>query len=229
MQNLQKYEKVKNLYTKIFASWHNYLKGELSDCKSVLDLGCGSNSSIQFCDIPFSVGVELFEPYIKESKKKRIHNQYIKADIRHVEFKSKSFDAVLCVEVLEHLTKQDGHKLIKRIENWTRNKIIITTPNGYLWQDGYDNNILQEHKSGWMVEDLEKIGFKVYGMNGWKNLKGYKGLIKYKPTIFWYIISEITQKITYRHPKLAFQLFAVKQIDNKKAPSGKSKSLHYPK
>ena len=80
------------------------------------------------------------------------------------------------------------------MEKWAEKKVIITTPNEYLWQDGYDNNSMQEHKSGWSVEELENLGFKVFGMNGWKKLKGYKGLIKYKPTFLWQRISDLTQK-----------------------------------
>ena len=202
----------KPLYTKLFSSWIEDLKRELSDCNTVLDLGCGYNSPIQYCSVPFSVGVEKFESYFEESKSKKIHNQYIKADILKIEFKPKSFDAILCSEVIEHLTKEEGCKLIKKMEKWARKKIIITTPNGYLWQNGYDNNPLQEHKSGWSVKELERLGFKVFGMRGWKNLRGYKGSIKYKPSLFWTIVSDITQKITYYFPNLAFQLFAVKKI-----------------
>jgi GT2 family glycosyltransferase len=203
-------------YKKFFKSlsWIDYLKKELSDCNTILDLGCGYNSSIQYCNVPFSVGVELFEPYLQESKKKGIHDEYIKADITKIEFKPKSFDAILCSEVFEHLTKEDGHELIKKMEKWAKKKIIITTPNEYLWQDGYDNNPLQEHKSGWGVEELEKLGFKVYGINGWKKLRGYKGSVKYKPIRLWIVISDLTQKITYQYPKLAFQLFAIKKINN---------------
>jgi SAM-dependent methyltransferase len=201
---------------KLFTPWTEYLKKELSDCNTVLDLGCGYNSPIQYCNVHYSVGVELFEPYLQESQKKHIHNEYIKADIRNIEFKPKSFDAVLCSEVLEHLTKEEGYELIKKMEKWAIKKIIITTPNEYLWQDGYDNNPMQEHKSGWSVEELENLGFKVFGMNGWKKLKGYKGLIKYKPTFLWQRISDLTQKITYRYPKYAFQLFAIKKLKKTK-------------
>jgi cyclopropane fatty-acyl-phospholipid synthase-like methyltransferase len=122
----------KSIYRKIFFDVVHYLKKELSDCDSVLDLGCGSHSSIQCCNIPFSVGVELFEPYLMESKKKKIHNQYIKADIRKVEFEPKSFDAVVVLDVLEHLSKEDGYKLIEKMERWARQKVIIFTPNGYV-------------------------------------------------------------------------------------------------
>jgi len=201
------------LYTKFFQDTMNIFKSELFDCGTVLDLGCGYNSSIQYCDVSFSVGVELFDPYLQKSKKKRIHNQYIKADISKLDFKPKSFDAIICLEVLEHLTKRNGYELIGKMEKWARKKIIITTPNGYIWQDGYDNNPLQIHKSSWSPGELKNFGFKLYGMNGWKKIRGCRGSIKYKPTFLWARISDLTQKVTYYWPNLAFQLFAIKKIN----------------
>lgn len=200
------------LYKRLFPSWVDHLRKELASCDTVLDLGCGCSSPIQHCNVPFSVGVELFEPYLEESEKKGMHNQYIKADVRSLELKPKSFDAVIAIEVLEHLTKEEGRALIRKAETWARKKVMITTPNGYIWQNAYDANPLQEHKSGWSIGELRELGFEVYGMNGWKNLRGYKGSIKYKPALLWQIISELTQKLTYFYPKPAFQLFAIKQI-----------------
>jgi len=40
--------------------------------------------------------------------------------------------------------------------------------------------------------------------------------MKYKPTFPWTRISDLTQKITYHFPNLAFQLLAVKKIKNQK-------------
>ena len=192
---------------KIFRdSYIHTLNKELCGCDKVLDIGCGRNSAIQYCNIHFSVGVEIFESDLKESKKKRIHNQYILADITKIEFEPESFDAVVALSVLEHLSIEDGLILIEKMKKWTRKKIIIYTPNGYVFQDGYNHNTHQNHKSGWSVEQLEKAGFKVLGCSGWKQLKGYKGSIKYKPRLFWIIISDITQKIIYRYPKSAFQI-----------------------
>ena len=45
-------------------------------------------------------------PYLLESKRKGIHNFYIRADIRNVEFAPGSFDAVLLVSVIEHMDRQ---------------------------------------------------------------------------------------------------------------------------
>ena len=200
------------VYLRVFPDFRITLKRELSRCDAVLDLGCGHESPIWGLSIPLSVGVELFEPSLQESRRKGIHSQYIRADIRKLEFKQKSFDAVIAIEVLEHLTKEEGAELLIKMEQWARKKVIVTTPNGYLWQDGYGSNPLQEHKSGQSVKELRKFGFKVFGINGWKRLRGYKGSIKYEPGFLWRRISDLTQKITYYHPAQAFQLLAIKQI-----------------
>lgn len=201
------------LYYRMFPTWIEYLKREIDRDDTVLDLGCGYNSALQYCDIAFSVGVELFAPYLEESQKKAIHNEYFIADVTEVEFKPKSFDVVMASEVLEHLAKDKGCELIRKMEVWARKKIILTTPNGNLYQDAYDDNPLQRHLSGWNVNELRKIGFKVYGMNGWRRLKGYRGTIKYRPPFFWLRISDISQRIAYYYPKMAFQLFAVKKTN----------------
>ena len=201
------------IFVRLFPRFQTTLQRALSGCDSLLDLGCGYFSPIDRFNIPFSVGVELFEPYLQESKRKGIHSQYIRADIRRLEFQSKSFDAVIAIDVLEHLTKQEGSKLLLKMAHWATKKVIIVTPNGYLSQDVYGSNPLQEHRSGWSVEELSDLGFKVYGINGWKGLRGYKASPKYRPTLLWYAISEMTQRITYHYPKLAFQLMAVRKID----------------
>lgn len=198
------------VYQRLLPDWVKQLKRELADCDTVLDLGCGYNSPLRHLNIPFTVGVEIFAPYLEESKKKAIHNQYIKADIRKIEFQQESFDAVFASEVLEHLTKQEGYQLLRKVEGWARRKVIITTPNGYVWQNGYDDDPFQEHRAGWNSAELKKLGFKVYGVNGWKGLRGYKASLKYKPAFLWAIISGLTQKVTYFYPRLAFQLFAIK-------------------
>ena len=201
-----------SLYLRLFPDSKIILKRELSGCDTVLDLGCGYHSPIQRCNISFSVGVELFEPYLQETKRKGIHDQYIKADIIKLEYKPKSFDAVIALEVLEHLTKHEGIELLGRMEQWARKKVIITTPNGYFLQDIYHDNPLQEHRSGWSADELRKLGFKVRGIDGWKRLRGYKAAMKYEPPFLWRRISDLTQKITQYYTKSAFRLMAIKQI-----------------
>ena len=200
------------LYKRAFPGLFENLRKELAGCSTVLDLGCGYDSPLQHCSVPFSVGVELFDPYLEESKKKAIHNEYLKADVREVEFRAKSFDAVIALDLLEHLTKDEGAELLGKMESWARKKAVVFTTNGYVLQGPCDGNWLQEHRSGWRADELQRLGYTVCGINGWKRLRGYKGSPKYAPIFLWARISDLTQKITYRCPTRAFQLLAVKRI-----------------
>lgn len=201
------------VYLWLFPSIFVLMKRELAGYRTVLDLGCGHHSPLQVCNVPFSVGVELFEPSMLESRRIGIHSQYILGDVTRIGFKLKSFDAVIAVEVLEHLTKEEGTDFLHRMEEWATKKVVVTTPNGYVAQDPYDQNPLQEHRSGWDVDALRSLGFQVRGSAGWKALRGYKGYVKYRPAFLWERVSDLTQPLVYHFPRLASQLIAVKRPD----------------
>lgn len=203
------------------------LQKELKDCESVLDLGCGSSSPLKKCNnIKYSIGVDIYSPYIQSSRLKKIHNKYIKKNITSARFKPRSFDAVLLIEVLEHLSCRDGLNILKKAELWARKKIIISTPNGFFLQNIHkDGNPWQKHMSGWSIHKLEEIGFVCKGLAGLKYLraesdksnKNYDltSTIRFKPKLLWFVISTISQIITYYYPSLAFELFCVKKINGK--------------
>ena len=204
---------IKKLYRSLFPSFIMYLKSEVGPSGTLLDLGCGNDSPAKFLDAEFKVGVDIYDPYIKESKKRKLHNAYMLADVTKLEFKRKSFDTVLALDIIEHLNKEDAVKLIKKMESWAKKKIVIYTPNGFLHQEEYDNNPFQIHKSGWSVDELRAMGFKVHGIHGLKFLRKEMAGIRFKPEFFWKIISDITQRITYHFPELAFQLLAIKELE----------------
>ena len=202
---------LKKIYKKILPNFEYHFKKDLADCQSILDLGCGPNSPVKDASASMKVGVELFGESLEESKKRGIHQQYIQEDILKVNFEPKSFDAIVMVDVIEHIKKEDAIVLIKKMETWARKKIILLTPQGFVHQEDH-HNPLQNHLSGWEVEDFEKLGFKVYGINGWKALRGEHAYLKFKPTLLWIIISDITQQLVYRKPKQAFHLYAIKEL-----------------
>jgi len=209
----------------VFHTVVSCLQNELRDCNSVLDIGCGPNSPIQHCKkIKYSIGVEAYKPYLAETRKKGIHNMYINALIENLDFSENSFDAVVLIEVLEHLPKKLGKQIIKKAEKWARKKVIITTPNGYVSQTSLDDNKLQMHLSGWTVKEFNSSGYRVKGLSGLKSLRqetpantmGDNLLvsIKYRPKIFWFFIATLSQIFTYVIPEKAFELFCIYRKNN---------------
>lgn len=123
------------LVSRIFHTLVYCLRQELKDCETVLDIGCGAFSPLQYCkNIKYSVGVEPFKPYLEKSKKKKIHTKYINKRVEELDFPEDSFDAVIMIEVLEHLPKKVGYEILKKAEKWARKKVIVSTPNGYFPQ-----------------------------------------------------------------------------------------------
>lgn len=140
------------------------LKREIAPTDTVLDLGCGPHSQLRICDVSHSVGVELYEPYLRESQRFGIHSEYIQEDVTKLEFDPDSFDVILAFDVLDNLEQEETYKLIDKMKQWVRRTIIVTVPNGYIPEGALDDNPLQIHKSGYGVDELEQHGFRVYGM-----------------------------------------------------------------
>ncbi|GAI29062.1 unnamed protein product, partial [marine sediment metagenome] len=150
---------------------------------SILDLGCGKDSPIKDISHKYSLGIDLYEPYLKESKKKRLHTHYLKQDIRKIKIKElleknkgKKYDIVLLLGVIEHLEKKEGKILLSKIERLGRLKIICT-PNAFQQQSEIleEETELQKHRSSWKVEDFKKRGYDVSGVAGFKLLHFLKG------------------------------------------------------
>jgi len=199
------------------------LQRELKDCESVLDLGCGPSSPLKNCkNISYSVGIEAFEPYFKQAQKDRTHSEIINKKIDDLDFSPQSFDAIILIEVVEHLPEQVGLEIIKKAEKWAKKKVIISSPNGFIAQKEVDDNPLQKHLSGWNYGKMKGLGYQSRGLAGLKFLRqevqnGSMGddllaSIRFRPKIFWFTVATLSQMITYFIPTLAFGLFSVKKI-----------------
>jgi hypothetical protein len=126
-----------------------------------------------------------------------------------------SYDCVLASDLIEHLTKKEGLRLIKLMEKIAKKKVIIFTPNGFLPQGRLYNNPWQLHKSGWNIKEMRNMGYNVIGINGLKSLRKpftqKNGSYRFKPKFFWMIVSAMTQFFTRNHPKYAFHILCTKK------------------
>lgn len=206
----------------VMATFILEVEKHLRGSKTILDVGCGSNSPIDLLEGRYtSVGIDGHKPAIEESKKRKIHNAYILGDIKKLDtlVKKKSFDAVVALDVIEHLQKDDGYKLLDNMERAARKKVILVTPNGFLPQYNKDNK-LQAHLSGWTVEDFTNSGYRVEGIYGTKFCNVFRtneAELRWRPKFFWGLVWGILVEITHHlytknNPKHSIGLLAVKEI-----------------
>ena len=163
------------------------------------------------------MGVDAYPPYIEESKRKNIHDEYILSDIMKVDFPEKSFDAVIAAQVIEHVNSEDAAILIKRMERWAKKKVLMTTPNcqtgfvptqaGHGHTEGFDrygDSALMSHKSGWTVDAFENLGYRVRGYDGFERFYGKPG--------FGRVLYNLSFPFSYFFPRHARQLLAMKDL-----------------
>ena len=221
--NLIDFLRKSSIIGKLIPTLDTELGHNLRNCQSVLDLGCGPNSPLGALKaVSRRVGVEPFGPYLELAKARGTHDEFHQKLITELDFEPNSFDAVIMIDVIEHMTEEDGLVAMKLAEKWARKKVIINSPNGFVAQKSLDGNPLQEHKSGWSYARMKELGYVSRGLAGPKWLRqeveaetmgdDLMTSIRFKPKFFWFVIATLLQPVTYRIPKFAFSLMSVKSL-----------------
>lgn len=100
---------------------------------NILDIGCGSSPIITY--FPEAIGVDIDEGKLGYMRTK-IDNELIRMDAHSLSFADNSFDLVLFIETIEHLSNPD--KAMSEISRVLRNdgRAIIATPDNskVLWR-----------------------------------------------------------------------------------------------
>lgn len=163
----------------------------LEGSNKVLEVGCGKSPNMKWLGIQNSTGIDGYAPYLEEARRENLHAELVLGDARELEryFKPGQFDTVVALDLIEHLTKEDGLRMMRSMETIASRKVVFFTPSGFLPQHSYENNDLQEHLSGWEAEEMEKLGYKVIGLLGPKKLRGEMHVLKGRPRFLWAIIS----------------------------------------
>lgn len=147
----------------------NSAKFFMRNCDVLLDIGPGIRpfdliqSRLQICVEPCQEYIEHYELMAKKGKvKDRI---FLNKDWEQITdiLPEQSVDSIVLMDVIEHLPKEDGKRLLTKSEKIARNQVIIFTPLGFMPQchpDGIDawglgGGKFQEHKSGWLPSDFD--------------------------------------------------------------------------
>jgi len=141
--------------------------------QSILDIGVGFGKYGLLCrevlELPYQRyhksqwqlqidGVEIFPGY-RNPIHDYVYDRVFYGDIRELAGDLSLYDVVLLVDVLEHLTKEDGYQLIKRILTHTLKALIISTPLNVLPQGRYLGNLYESHRSRWTAVDLTDFDY----------------------------------------------------------------------
>jgi hypothetical protein len=167
------------------------LRKALEGCDQVLEVGCGKSTNMRSLGVRHSTGIDGFAPYVEYARQQKLHDEVILGDARELEkyFKPGQFDAVVALDVIEHLTKEDGLRMMQSMEKIASRKVIFFTPSGFLPQHSFEDNSLQEHLSGWEAKEMEQYGYHVIGLLGPKSLRGEMHVLKGRPRFVWAVIS----------------------------------------
>ncbi|MHB8124399.1 MAG: class I SAM-dependent methyltransferase [Desulfitobacteriaceae bacterium] len=139
----------------------------LLDSHTLLDVGCGVGETLkEFC-CPVKIGVDAHRPYLENAKS---GEQYIKLNFKAERlteiFLPNSLDSVTLIDVIEHFEKEVAFNVLRQVEEIATKKVIVFTPRGFFHQKEVDHYSLggesyQRHRSGWEVEDFQKLGYNI--------------------------------------------------------------------
>lgn len=180
----------------------------------LVDIGCGIRPHA-YTHHNIYIACEPFKQYVKVLKENRENlNQLVYLDSCFIilnedwesyldKFERYSVDTIYLIDVIEHLTKEEGKKLLERTEKIARKQIVIFTPLEFIEQKklpgnkdawGLDGADFQEHKSVWTPDDFngeEWIFVLCRDFHRWNNI----GEKLEKPVgAFWAIKNCINQE-----------------------------------
>ena len=142
---------------------------QLTGLRCILDVGCGLGLPMRCLRClglrTRVIGVDVYVEYLRRVKKLAIYDDRVLASATRLPFKEKSFDSIICLNVVEHLPKKEGITALEELSLCSR-QVIVTTPVGFVEADADPRNPFQKHKFGWHPEDLKHLGYKVRGF-GW--------------------------------------------------------------
>ena len=197
-----------------FFSYVAEMRRMLADCRTCLDVGCGSGSPVRFLDFRHRVGIDGHEPSLARAKEAGTHDEYHVCNAQDIgqRFSDDQFDCCIALDLIEHLSKDDGYKLLEQMERIASRKVLIFTPNGFLRQES-ENGDMQAHLSGWDAREMQSLGFIVVGMHGHKFFRGEHHEHRFRPRTLSAVASEMSHYVfTRSHPAHAAAILCVKDV-----------------
>lgn len=127
--------------------------------RSLLDVGAGHGKAAvllrEYLNAPPDRidAVEAWQPYVDDFGLHELYDAVIEADVRQLDDATLAgYDAVLLVDVIEHLSHDDGVELLARTPGW----IVVCTPAEF-FDNGPGLPPTETHRSLWTVDDFAAL------------------------------------------------------------------------
>lgn len=152
--------------------------------RTIVDLGCRDCwHTAGLPGVTRHVGVEVWPEALERGKRKAMTGgipnfEPVLADALDylAEAQDDSFDAVLAIDLLEHLEKKAGLALLDEMKRVASKLTIAWTTLGYIEQGPFDidgqPNPFEEHKWGPTPQILAERGWRVRSFPLWHRLRG---------------------------------------------------------
>lgn len=137
--------------------------------QSLLDVGCGRGIigalSRIYREPKRLVGLDVYGPYLEFCQRFSLYDELVQWDLEKLPlpFGAEEFEVATCIEVIEHLHREHGERLLDELERVAQ-RVVVTTPNLFFEQAEYDGNLHQRHLSFWRPSDFRRRGYKVLGV-----------------------------------------------------------------
>ena len=138
---------------------HQVVVEHIQQTRIALDIGCGIRPQTYI--VPeVLICVEPYSEYIEILKKTLAETSTLILPLNALEalniLPNHSVDSIFMIDVIEHMSKEDGLLVLEQCNRVAREQIIIYTPLGFMPQEvhgkldawGLDGGSWQEHKSG---------------------------------------------------------------------------------
>jgi len=197
-----------------------YLRKFSDHPKTVLDIGCGNGELMSvIADREWKItGLDIFDRSLNKARKTGFYSELIEGDLikscQKLVKSKKKYDLIFCSQVIEHIKKEDGNKLLDLADKLARKRIYFGTPRGFMKQpeEFLEKNPFQVHLSGWEVSEFTERGYIVFGV-GFNSVWKEQGLARGKPKwkiILLTLLSFPLNPIIYYFPSLGAGIMAIK-------------------
>lgn len=156
---------------------------ELPRFRSVLDVGPGWGTYAKLLKRKGEIweAVEVYEPYIEQYKLRTLYDRVFVGNILTFE-PDKRYDLVILGDVLEHVSDEDGVKLLKKVLSYT-NYCLVSLPLDAETHADQDNeherwhNIHEKHLAHWsnksLMATVALLGGEIIGLKKFQELGVY--------------------------------------------------------